>query len=119
MSKKAILAVHHDDERNAISGLLVDQRFEVHAARTGYDVMCLVEDFEISLIVTDIQLEDMQVWKMLSKLKENKTIASLPMIVLSDESVVAPLSNFPITLVVRPVALTSLRQIIRQLEESL
>lgn len=114
--KGVVLAVRHDDEREAIADLLIQQGMEVHHAHTAKDVVHVIEDFHVQLLVTDVQLPDMHAWMLLRKIDEIKPEPQVSLIVLADEAVAAPLRN--VKLVVRPVALATLKQIVRDWSES-
>jgi DNA-binding response OmpR family regulator len=115
-AKGVVLAVRHDDEREAIAELLTQQGLEVHHAHTAKDVVHAIEDFHVQLLVTDVQLPDMHAWMLLRKIDEIKPEPQVSLIVLSDEAVAAPLRN--VKLVIRPVALATLKQIVRDWGES-
>lgn len=113
MSKSVVLVVNRDEERVTIGELLRDEGFTVYEAQTGKEAICMLEDYICDLVWSDIQLADMHAWTMLTKIKEIKPVAKTPMIVLADDSIASPLEN--VTLVIRPVAIASLRQLIREL----
>ncbi len=105
-----VLAVRHNDERQAVTNLLKDLHMEVHHAESGMEAIHLLEDNSCDCLVMDIQLPDMHAWKMLGTLRESVNLKGLPTVVIMDEQAVVPLDN--VTPVVRPVALAKLRHII-------
>jgi len=115
-NKEVVLAVRHDDERQAFTNLLEEMQMVVHQAATGQDAIYLLEDHTIGFLVMDVQLSDMHAWKMLATLRESVDISQLHTIVVMDEQNVVPLAN--VTVVVRPVSMAKLRQIIGKLVDS-
>jgi len=115
-NKEVVLAVRHDDERQAFTNLLEEMHMVVHQAATGQDAIYLLEDHTIGFLVMDVQLSDMHAWKMLATLRESVDISQLHTIVVMDEQNVVPLAN--VTVVVRPVSMAKLRQIIGKLVDS-
>ncbi|GAB5490039.1 MAG: hypothetical protein Phog2KO_02540 [Phototrophicaceae bacterium] len=111
--KEVVLAVRHDDEREAVSCLLEELNMTVRQATNGRDAIFILEDHACDFLVMDIQLDDMHAWKMLSILKESVDLMTLPTIVIMDEASVIPLSN--VTPVVRPVSMAKLKNIIVKL----
>jgi CheY-like chemotaxis protein len=114
--KEVVLAVRHEDERNAVTNLLEDLHMIVHQAHSGQDAIYLLEDHACDFLVMEIQLSDMHAWKMLSRLKESVDVTTLPTIVIMDEQTFVPLPN--VTPVVRPVSMAKLRHIIFDLFSS-
>lgn len=111
--KEVVLAVRHDDERDAVAALLEDLQMVVRHAKSGQDAIYLLEDHSCDFLVMDIQLIDMHAWKMLGILKESVNVANFPIIVIMDEQTVVPLPN--VTPVVRPVSMAKLKTIIHEL----
>jgi CheY-like chemotaxis protein len=112
LEKSVVLAVRHQDEREAIEHLLHEEGVQVHHAANAKEVVHAIEDFQTDLLITDIQLPDMHAWMMLRKISEIKPEPNVFLIVLSDELVASPLTN--VRLVVRPVSLATLKQTIRE-----
>ena len=110
--KSVVLAVRHEDEREAIEQLLHEEEVQVHHAANAKEVIHAIEDFQCDLLITDIQLPDMHAWIMLRKIAEIKPEPNVFLIVLSDERVASPLTQ--VRLVVRPVSLATLKQVIRE-----
>jgi CheY-like chemotaxis protein len=110
--KAIVLAVRHDEEREAIAKLLEGQGMTVYHAQTGRDVICFIEDYHCELLLTDIQLPDMHAWNMLNKINEIKPTPNVSLLVLSDDVAAAPLRN--VKLMVRPVALATIKQIVTE-----
>lgn len=108
--KEVVLAVRHADERQAVTDLLEEMHMIVHHAETGRDAIYLLEDHHCDFLVMDVKLADMHAWKMLHTLKESVDLSTLPTIVIMDEQTVVPLPN--VTAVVRPVAMSKLKNII-------
>ncbi len=108
--KEAVLAVRHNDEREAVTHLLEELNMLVHQANSGRDAIYILEDHACDFLVMDIQLGDMHAWKMLSTLKESVDLNTLPTIVIMDETTVVPLTN--VTPVVRPVSMAKLKNVI-------
>ncbi len=108
--KEVVLAVRHDDEREAVTHLLEELNMLVRQASSGREAIHILEDHICDFLVMDIQLNDMHAWKMLSTLKESVDLSTLPTIVIMDETTVVPLVN--VTPVVRPVSMAKLKNVI-------
>lgn len=108
--KIVVVAVRHEDERQAVTRLLTQMGLSVHNASSGKETIFFLEDHGCAMLVLDLQLSDMHAWRLLNTLKESVDLRSLPTIVIMDESTVIPLSN--VTPVVRPVSMSRLRQVI-------
>jgi CheY-like chemotaxis protein len=118
VKRNVVLALNQDEEREVIHGLLHEEGFHVHLAHTGYEAFCLVEDHPQCFLITDVQLSDMTVWGLLGKLREIVPISALQILVLANEPQVAHPAGASVTVVVRPVAITILRQLIQKIERS-
>lgn len=114
--KKALLVVRQADERDAISGLLIDMDMDVDHALTGQEAIMMLEDKPFDCLIMDIQLPDMHAWSVLGTLKELIDLSRLPTIVIMDDAAVTALPS--VTPVVRPVAMKRLQFIIQGLWRS-
>ncbi len=81
-----VLAVKHDDERKAFSAVFEEMSLDVKHASTATETLELLEDHEIDLLITEIELPDMHAWSMVSKIKEIDSLRELPIMVLTDQS---------------------------------
>lgn len=118
MKRSVVLAINQDQERDVIHALLREEGFDVYLARTGHEALCLVEDHPQCFLITDAQLTDMTAWVLLGKLREIIPLTALQMVVLAYEPQVAHPAGSFVTVVVRPVAITVLRQVIQRMGDS-
>lgn len=81
-----VLAVTHDDERKAFSTIFEEMALNVKHASSASEVLELLEDHDIDLLITDLELSDMHAWSMVSKIKEVDSLRELPIMVLADQS---------------------------------
>lgn len=107
----AVVAVAHPEERAALEALLHAEGVTVYHADSAQEVIRAIEDHQPRLLVMDIRLPDMHAWLLVKSVTEIRPNPQPLFLVLSDEPVVAPPQY--VKLVVRPVALATLRHVIR------
>ncbi|MEQ8674410.1 MAG: response regulator [Aggregatilineales bacterium] len=104
-----VLAVTHEDERNAFSTIFEEMALRVEHATSAGEVLELLEDHDIDLLITEIELADMHAWSMVGKIKEVDSLRELPIMVLADQS------NFSMNvakvdyILQRPISIAKLR----------
>ncbi len=82
MTMYSVLVV--DDEPNylvVLSELLVDEGFEVFTASGGTEGLKIVEDVDLDLVITDMQMPDMNGLEFLQKIKQKQK--DLPVIIMT------------------------------------
>lgn len=108
-----ILALPLDDERQALRDMLLTMQLQVKLASSGLEALELLEDHDAHLLIMDIDLPDMHGWQMLSKIREIRGLADLPIMIVSDHpnlgNTVAKVDYFK-----RPISIARLRQNIRE-----
>lgn len=109
--KLVILAVMHDDERQAFSDMLTTMQLRVMDAASAYEALQLLEDYDADLLIMDMQLPDMHGWQMLSKIKEIISLHHLSIIVIAEQPNTM-LSNITprVEYLHRPVSIAKLKQ---------
>lgn len=111
LGEEAVVAVSESAERDALTALLRAEGLTVHQATTGREVIHLIEDYMPRLVIVDVLLPDVHAWRLLTSIAELRPNPYPTVIVLSDDPITAP---HHVRLVVRPVALITLKQIIRE-----
>lgn len=106
--KHIVLAVRHEDERDAFGNLMEELGLEVDFAASAGEALQLLEDRPPHLLITDIELPDMHAFQMLNKVKEIESLRELPVMVLTDQT------NFGMTVakveyLQRPISIARLR----------
>jgi CheY-like chemotaxis protein len=106
--KAVVLAVRHEDEREAFTTLLHGMSVSVKHATSAALALELLEDHQPHLLVMDIQQPDMHGWNLINKIREIAALRELPIIVITDQP------NMGVTIarvdyLVRPVSIARLR----------
>lgn len=86
-TNKKILAV--DDENDVlliIKTALLSEGFEVKTAASGADALAIIEDFIPDLIVLDMMMPELSGFDVLEKIRENPSLKSVPVIMLTGVS---------------------------------
>lgn len=109
--KLVVLAVMHDDERQAFADVLTTMQLSVMNATSAFEALQLLEDYPADLLIMDMQLPDMHGWQMLNKIKEIISLHQLSIIVIAEQpntmqSNVAPRVEY----LHRPISIAKLRQ---------
>ncbi|MFW5709069.1 MAG: response regulator [Chloroflexota bacterium] len=107
--KLVVLVINQDDERVVFTQMLHDLDVAVKDAVSGGQALELLEDFNVDLLIMDIQQPDMHGWQFLAKVKEIGLLHDLPVIVIAHQPHLGP----PVEQVVymtRPVSIARLRQ---------
>lgn len=107
--KTVVIAISHDEERQAFAALFTGMELKVRYATTAAEVMPLLEDHPAHLLVTDMQLPDIHAWKLIQKVREIEALRELPIMVITDQA------SFGTTVarvdyLIRPVSIARLRQ---------
>ncbi|GAB4309868.1 MAG: hypothetical protein Kow00117_03280 [Phototrophicales bacterium] len=110
-SKLVILAVMHDDERQAFSDMLTSMQLRVMDAASAFEALQLLEDYNADLLIMDTQLPDMHGWQMLNKIKEIVSLHHLSIIVLGEQPNLLLSHITPsIEYLHRPISIAKLKQ---------
>jgi CheY-like chemotaxis protein len=115
-NKCAVLVMGDEEQRHAISDLMLDMQMRPEMVATGAEALQVIEDVKPDLLVMDLLLPDMHGWEMLAKIKEIETLKYLPVIVIADHSSPADNQAFALTVVkvdvylVKPISMAQLRQ---------
>lgn len=114
--KCAVLVMGGEEERHAITDLMLDMQMDVESTATGAAALQIIEDVKPQLLIMDLQLPDMHGWEMLAKIKEIEHLKHLPVIVVANHSSPADNQAFALTVVkvdvylVKPISMAQLRQ---------
>jgi two-component system, OmpR family, response regulator len=82
---KSILVVEDDKFlRELLTKRLADEKFEVHAAIDGEESFKILNSSKVDLILLDIILPGVNGFEILKRLKEDPTIASIPVMMLTN-----------------------------------
>lgn len=84
MAKKILIIEDDKFVRELISQKLVEEKFEVYEVEDGEEGLKKAETEKPDLILLDLILPEIDGFEVLSKLKENSTLASIPVIILSN-----------------------------------
>lgn len=71
------------DSVQMISKILAFHDIEVHIAHHGADCLALLEQFEPTLIVTDLAMPHMDGWQMLAILRANPATRHIPVVAIT------------------------------------
>ncbi|MFH1156613.1 MAG: response regulator [Pseudomonadota bacterium] len=66
--------------------ILESQGYEVHVAVDGIDALDLLENTQIDLVVTDIQMPKMDGFQLIEAMKKSETLKSMPVIIVTSMS---------------------------------
>jgi CheY-like chemotaxis protein len=107
--KLIVMVVNQDDEREAFTMMLEALQATVKDAASGAAALALLEDYTVDLLIMDVQPPDMHGWQLIAKVKEIDSLRQLPVIVISDQPSVMPMTK-PVVSLIRPVSIARLKQ---------
>ncbi len=82
-----VLVIDDDEaQRNLTQEVLKAQGFKIQTAQDGQEGLKLIEEQEFSIVLTDIQMPNLDGFGVVKKLKENPSYAQIPVIALSGEA---------------------------------
>ena len=85
--KKSILVVDDDVANLKLATLILSKgEYEVHGAKSGLDAMNFMKRKKPDLILLDIEMPVMSGIKTLEKIRGNKDIADIPVIILTSSA---------------------------------
>ncbi len=82
-SKKILVVDDHQGVRELVEELLVNSGHEVRTAKTGEEALSKIKDISPDLIILDIMMPGMDGIEVKSKLNENTSTASIPVMFLT------------------------------------
>ena len=71
------------DDIQLASAILKHHGVNVQVANNGIECLKLLEDFEPTLIITDLSMPEMDGWEMLAELRSNNAINHIPVIAVT------------------------------------
>jgi CheY-like chemotaxis protein len=81
--KRVLLADSNEDSRRFDKNRLAIEGFDVFDVSNGADLMNILKGEKIDIVVTDIFLEDTDVFKVLAIIKQDPLLSKVPVLVLS------------------------------------
>lgn len=86
MSKKLLVVDDSSAIRQSVSFILQQSGYETVLAEDGQDGLNKVQEQEFSMIITDVNMPNMDGITMITKIRENPKYKFMPIIVLTTES---------------------------------
>ena len=83
VSKKILVVDDHQGVRELVEEILVHSGYEVRTAKTGEEALSKIKDIAPDLIILDIMMPGMDGIEVKSKLNENTSTASIPVMFLT------------------------------------
>jgi CheY-like chemotaxis protein len=114
--KHVVLAATSEPEGQPVMTLLTQMKFDARLATSAQSAISLLEDFDPSLLIADVQLPDMHVWEMLAKLREISSLHHVMKVVLANEGMTVDEQSIGLSVarvdayLVRPLSMARLRQ---------
>lgn len=84
--KKTVLIVDDSQTVRELLSTILKERFEVIEAVDGYDALRKVNGHRLDLVITDIDMPDMNGLELICNLKKKEACKDIPVIVLSSLS---------------------------------
>ena len=85
-AKKIILVDDDRIVRSVIAKILNKAGYEVQTAGNGLEAWDLLQSFVPDLIVSDINMPEMNGWELLTRMKDSGSLATIPVILLSGDT---------------------------------
>ncbi len=80
-----VLALPQDDERDAFAGVAKEMTLDIKVATSANQARELLEDYEASLFIMDIQFYDLHGFSFIGNLREIEDLRELPILVVTDK----------------------------------